>query len=133
MYDPPSNYSVSVKRLISSALVVLVGFGVQVAYGAPTRSTQTIGALWCCSTRCDHAKSPAAAAHCCGVAGGGSELTASPQTKVPEGGPTTTQTLFVELDVASGLDGHFSAWAGTAPAARGRAAPLFLLTRSLRI
>lgn len=122
----------SVQRLMSSALVVLVAFSVQVAYGAPTRSTQTIRALSCCSTCCHHAKSATAAAQCCGVAGGGSELAASPQTKLPEGGPAT-HTALVEFGVLSGLDGQKSSGVGAVPTARARAAPIFLLTHSLRI
>src|SRR5262249_11838135 len=120
------------QRLMSSGLVALVAFGVQVAYGAPTRSTQTIRALSCCAARCGHAKSAAAAGRCCGVAGGGSELTAAPQAKAPEGGPATP-TPFVAFDVRPGLDGYHSAWVGAVPTAPARAAPLFLLTHSLRI
>ena len=117
---------------MASALVALTAFSVQVAYGAPARSTQTIRALWCCSTRCGHTKSPAAAGHCCGLAGAGSELTVAPQTKLPDSG-LALHTVPVEFGVFSGLDGRTSGWAGALPAARARGAPLFLLTHSLRI
>jgi len=64
---------------MSSAVAALIAFSVQASYGAPARSTQTVRALWCCSKRCDHMKTPAAAGHCCGVAGAESELGVCPQ------------------------------------------------------
>lgn len=124
--------AVSLKRLLSSALVVLAAFSVQAAYGAPTRATATVQAQWCCSTRCDHAKSAAAARHCCGVAQAGSEVAASPQTKLADSGPFM-QAAPVEFDALSSLGSIKSAWASAIPVARARGAPLFLLTHSLRI
>jgi hypothetical protein len=121
-----------VKRLLSSSLVALVAFSVHAAYGVPTRSTQILRAVRCCSTHCDHAKSqsPAAAGHCCGVAGAGSELAVTSQTKLPERGPAM-HFVPAEFDAFLALDGDESGWARALPA-RARSAPLFLLTHSLR-
>ena len=117
---------------MASALVALTAFSVQVAYGAPARSTQIIRALRCCSTRCEHPKSAAAAGHCCGVAGAESEVAVSPETKLPDTG-LALHTVPVEFGVFPGLDGRTNGWVGAIPAARARGAPLFLLTHSLRI
>ena len=130
--DASSNCSVSAKRLLSSALLVLASFGVEVAYAAPARATARVRALSCCSTRCGHAKSASAAAHCCGVGDAGSELAAAPETKAPESAPAM-QTAPVEFDALSGLEGDKSGWANATPTVRARGAPLYLLTHSFRI
>ena len=117
---------------MSSAVAALIAFSVQAAYGAPVRSTQTVRALWCCSKRCDHAKTPAAAGHCCGVAGAESELGVSPQTKLPDTGPVM-HAVPVEFDAVSKLDSDATGSVGAIPEPRARSAPLFLLTHSLRI
>ena len=115
---------------MSFALVVLIPFSVHAAYGVPARSTQILRAVRCCSTHCDHAKSAAGAEHCCGVAGAGSELAVSSQTKLPESAPAV-HVAPVEFDAFSGLDGSETGLARVP--ARARAAPLFLLTHCLRI
>jgi hypothetical protein len=117
---------------MSSTLVALTAFSVQAAYGMPVRSAQTIRAVSCCATRCGHAKSPAAAGHCCGVAGAESERAVSSQVKLPDSG-VAPHTLPVELGASSGLDAPTSDCLGAIPPARARGAPLFLLTHSLRI
>jgi hypothetical protein len=117
---------------MSSAAAALIAISVHAAYGAAARSTQTMHALRCCSQHCDHAKTPAAAGHCCGVAGAESELGISPQTKLPDTGPAM-HAVPVELDAASKLDGGGSGWVGATPEPRARSAPLFLLTHSFRI
>ena len=121
----------SVKRLMAFAQVALIAFSVQAAYGAPARSTQILRAVRCCSSHCNHTKSPAAAGDCCGVAGAGSEFAVSSQTKLPDGGPAM-HIVAVELEALLGIDGNESGCARILPA-RARAAPLFLLTHSLRI
>jgi len=122
---------VAAKRCVASTLLLVVTFGVQVAYGAPTRSTGVLRALHCCSTRCDHAKSASAAARCCGVPDAGSELTTSPQTKSSDD-RHPVQTPLISANVPAKLDAQRVASLAPVPAT-ARAAPLFLLTRSLRI
>jgi hypothetical protein len=117
---------------MSCAVAALIAFSVQAAYGGPARSTQTVRALRCCSQRCDHAKTPAAAGHCCGVGGAESELGVSPQTKLPDTGPAM-HAVPVEFDAVSRLDSDGTGWNGAIPEARARSEPLFLLTHSLRI
>lgn len=117
---------------MSSVVAALMAFSVQAAYGAPAHCTQTIRALWCCSRHCDHAKTPAAADHCCGVAGAESELGIAPQTKLPDSGPAMHAGP-VGLDTASKLDRDGSRRVGAIPEPRARSAPLFLLTHSLRV
>jgi hypothetical protein len=117
---------------MSSAAAALIAFSVQAAYGAPARSTQTMRALRCCAERCDHAKTPAAAGHCCGVAGVESELGVSPQTKLSDTGPAM-HAVPVELDAVAKLDSAGSDWIGAIPEHRARSVPLFLLTHSFRI
>ena len=120
------------KRLVSSALVALTAFSVQVAYGMPVRSAQTIRAISCCSTRCDHARSAAAARHCCGVPGADDERAVSAQNKLPDHA-LAPDSLAVALDSPPALPAHTSELPGATPPARARGAPLFLLTHSLRI
>ena len=119
------------KRLVSSALVVLAAFSVHAAYGLPARSTQILRAVRCCAAHCDHAKSPATAGHCCGVGDGGSELAVSSQSTLGKSGPTM-HVAPVAVVALFGFDGSANGWARVLPAT-ARGAPLFLLTHSLRI
>lgn len=116
---------------MGSALLALTAFGVQVGYGAPTRSVQIARALSCCATRCRHPKSPGAAARCCGVEGQQTDLTASTQTSARDDRPVL-QSVLAQPDVRSELAGPRLARPAPAPATRARGAPLFLLTHSLR-
>ena len=116
---------------MSSALVALVVFGVQVGYGAPAGHTQIVRALSCCAQRCHHARSTAGAARCCRVREVAGEVVTSAPPKLPDAGLVALGPL-AALDASASLDGPGSR-AETSPGARARGAPLFLLTHSLRI
>jgi hypothetical protein len=118
---------------MSSALVVLVVFGVQVGYGAPARHTQSARALSCCARRCHHhASSTASAARCCGVREVAGEVVTSAPPKLPDAGLIALGPL-AAFDASTSREGCPGGRVETSPAARARGAPLFLLTHSLRI
>jgi len=117
---------------MSSALVALVVFGLQVGYGAPARHMQTVRALSCCATRCHHATSTAGAARCCGVREVAGEVVTSAPPKLPDAGLIALGPL-AALGASTPRDGLPGGRVEASPAARARGAPLFLLTHSLRI
>ena len=117
---------------MSSAVAALMAFSVQAAYGAPARSTQTLRAMSCCSRHCEHPRTPAAAGHCCGVAGAASEVGISSQTKAADGAGAMHAVAVGSHAVAS-VDGARTGWVGATPEPRARSSPLFLLTHSLRV
>lgn len=122
----------SVTRLGSLALAASLALGVQTAYGVPTRSAGVVRALWCCSAGCDHARSPAGAARCCGIGGDAVDMLASPHAEPARGWPVVHASI-VERDAPSTRLGPTSSSALASQLARARGAPLFLLTRSFRI
>ena len=122
--------TVSLKRLSRASLTLLVAFGVQAAHGAPARATQTLRAVWCCSTSCHHSTSAPAASRCCGV-GQSHDDTATIAPKAAAHAAAATPALVTPaLPTAESLALR-RLCTGSLPGAR--AAPLFLLTRSLRV
>jgi hypothetical protein len=124
---------VSLKRRLSSGIVAFLAFSAHAGYAAPAESTQVVRALWCCATHCRHTRSATTAAHCCKVGrSGGGAVATSAVPKLPARG-----LAFRAASAAPGgvspVDGHGTGWIEAIPAPRARGAPLFLLTRSLRI
>ena len=127
------------RRLISSALVALLTFGVQATYGMPGRAMTGARASWCCSTLCHHGKAvchhvkPAAsAAPCCRMnRGDHDDLTVSSPNQRAEAG-LAFYPAFIDLG-SPPHDRNSTPRSDGILSPRARAAPLFLLTRSLRI
>jgi hypothetical protein len=124
-----ASQSVFRRRLLPSALALLVSLAVQAAHGAPVRSVAEVRAVRCCTDVCHRGAGKTAARQCCRV---GQDdpgvLGTSPATAAPALAalPATVLTY-----AGTARDG--TAAAAAAGGVRGRAAPLFLLERSLRL
>jgi len=119
---------VASKRLIPLAVALLLATSVQVTQGAPFRALAELHATKCCADVCHHGRTKGAARHCCqvaqddpGVVGAAKQLVTAP----------TLVAVFVDRAPAVLGEPAWGVIAGTAPLPR--AAPLFLLTRTLRL
>jgi hypothetical protein len=118
---------VSRKRLVRAAVAVVLAVGVQTAHGAPLRSITTIRAVRCCAANCHHGGTADTARACCGVEldDPGVLVAASP-APAPD-----ASALPVLFDVPRIVPSP-RPFAAAVPAS-ARAAPLFLLTETLRL
>jgi len=114
-------------------LVLLIAFGVQTAQGTPTRTLAALRAVWCCLTVCHHSNVGAAASRCCGVAqSDGDVATVAPASRLAA--PVADGALLVAPGVQQQvLPRTEFRLIGAVRDPPPRAAPLFLLTHSLRI
>src|SRR5947209_2193086 len=109
------------------ALVVLAGLSAGPAVAGLTNTYRVLRASACCKSVCHRAASVGAASHCCGVRASEDSATVTP-TKLSLTPPTVASHP-VELALAA-------LQARPTPVTdhtHARAAPVFLLTRSLRI
>jgi len=100
---------------------------VQAAHGAPGRVLAELHAVKCCANGCHHARTNGGARECCGIGQDDPGVLAA--TKVLHAPPATPA---VDL-AALALDAPIGERVVALPDARGRAAPVFLLTRTLRL
>ena len=117
------------KRVFPFALALLLATSVQVTQGAPLRALAELRAAKCCASVCHHGRTTSGAArHCCRVAQDDPGVLAA--AKQPLVAPALDGVL---LDRAPAVLGE-PAWGVVAgPAPLARAAPVFLLTRTLRL
>jgi len=109
-------------------LVVLAGLSAGPAVAGPTNAYRMLRASACCKSVCHHAASVGAASHCCGVRTSSEDSATVTLTKPSPTAPSvashSVELVPVELQAqARPVIEH----------TRARAAPVFLLTRSLRI
>ena len=118
------------RALLRWSIALLLVVGTAASYGAAAQSLAELRALSCCTHDCEHSgRRPVDPSRCCGVApAAGAVVSAS--VAAPSPAPTLVATLLAppvtvavpSLRIAASPD-----------AAAARAAPVFLLTRSLRI
>jgi hypothetical protein len=112
----------------SIALLVVVGTGM--SYGAARQSLAELKAMSCCAHDCGHGPAKAAdPSRCCGVAPA-SAAAASAVSVAPS--PAPSQVVAV-LSAPASITAAPSLAAASPDPAAARAAPVFLVTRSLRI
>ena len=115
-------------RLTAASLTLLVAFGVQAAQGAPLRATRSLRATWCCATTCHHAPTSHGTRECCQARDGDSD------TATVRATPTVREPITLAIAVVPPLLAQAAPFRISAePAFTARGAPVFLLTRSLRL
>jgi hypothetical protein len=119
---------VTKRSLLRWSVALLLVVGTSASYGAATQSLAELRALSCCTHDCGHGK-PADPSRCCGVASPHAGV-ASVTPTVPAPAPTLVAVL---LAPPASLAPPPALAAGSQDLAAARAAPVFLLTRSLRI
>jgi hypothetical protein len=120
--------AVSSKRAVSPALALLLALSVQAAHGAALRSVAEIRAARCCSDVCHRIPSKGAARRCCQVGQDDpGTVTASKELRAPVLAVACVAPRSAEVGAPTGTP------VPTETVARGRAAPLFLLTQSFRL
>jgi hypothetical protein len=120
------------RRRVLLSLIVSLTMGVQVVHGAPSRATRLARALHCCAHRCPdhHPVSQTGARHCCNVQPADADSGARVATPELDAAPSSTAALSIAVPVV-----HAPAFGGwqARPRPVARAAPLFLLSRTLRL
>lgn len=119
----------SSKRLFPFALAVLLATSVQAAHTAPLRAVAELRAVRCCKDTCRR-KQPtrSTARHCCQVAQDDPGILGAGHDVVPE---APVGVLVLDQPLATPGTPRWTVVAGTSPLPRG--APIFLLTRTLRL
>ena len=103
---------------------------VQAAFLIPTRANAELRAAHCCATHCRHARSSHAAARCCGLQGP-ADQTATIKSAKGADKPQTHSVLLTVIEAGPWPAGE--AVLSGAARVTSRAAPVFLLTRTLRL
>jgi hypothetical protein len=118
------------KRLLLRWSIALLVVGTAVSYGAARQSLAELKAMSCCAHDCGHDPAKAAdPSRCCGVA-----PASAAATSVAPAAPSLAPAQVVALLAAPASIATASSLVATSPdLAAARAAPVFLLTRSLRI
>jgi hypothetical protein len=116
---------VSPRRVLRFAVALVIAVSVQAVYAAPVRSMKEWRSAHCCRTRCGVRTAPCAMG-CCQVRSSAPDTaTAAHASEAPA--PVIATAALPEPPP----------WIGVGieklPAATGRAGPLFLLTRTLRL
>ena len=111
------------------ALPLVVALLVQLGYVVPAHSMARLRAITCCARGCDHARSAARAMRCCGV---------QPWDDTAMVTPAVAKEMKPQLVAHASVVPSIVDEAPAAPCARPalrhqRAAPLFLVVRSLRL
>lgn len=119
------------KRLLSRwSIALLVVVGTAVSYGAARQSLAELKAMSCCAHDCGHHPAKAAdPSRCCSVAPANAAA-ASVAPAAPSPAPVQVAALFV---APASITAPSSRAAESPDLAAARAAPVFLVTRSLRI
>lgn len=114
--------------LIRTASALLLAIALHASYSVPLAAAAELGAILCCAVHCKHSPSPANTSRCCRLEGN-TETAAFPSA--------SQQQLPRVTVVAAALPGPLSPrnFEGVAsrPSVFERPAPVFLLTRSLRL
>jgi hypothetical protein len=123
--------SMSARTRLWAVMLSLALLTVQVAYVVPARASAELRATRCCATHCHHPRSTGGAARCCRI----QEPPAEIATLTPAKSRHTPESRGVVLALPdSGRAPHGQALALIVGAeATPRAAPVFLLTRALRL
>ena len=118
------------KRLrLRWSIALLVVVGTAVSYGAARQSLAELKAMSCCAHDCGHDPAKAAdPSRCCGVAPASAAASVAPAAPSPA--PVQLATLIAAPATITAVP---SLAADSPDLAAARAAPIFLLTRSLRI
>jgi hypothetical protein len=116
--------------VVRSAIALLLVVGTAVSYGAAAQRAAEMSARSCCTHDCGHGPAKAAdPSRCCGVA----PADAAPASVAPAA-PSAAPALVALSFASPALLADASSVADESPdLAAARAAPVFLLTRSLRI
>lgn len=117
------------RRPLRTAAFLLVALSLQ-AYVIPLRANAEIRAITCCAARCHHPRSAAGATRCCGV-----EQDASDTATLSSSNGVNASATYAPLPSSAATGVVYIAIAAPAfsPRCLPRAAPLFLLTRALRL
>ena len=121
---------VTKRSLLSWSIALLLVVGTSASWGAAGQAVAELKALSCCTRDCGHGgEKPADPSRCCGVASphaAAASIAPTPSSPAPA---LVTVLLATPVSPAAA-----PALAATSPGlAAARAAPVFLLTRSLRI
>jgi hypothetical protein len=122
--------AMSARTSLRVAVFSLVVLGAQAAYAAPAHAIAGMRARHCCAAHCRHAGSAAAADRCCHLRQSTDDLAtlASPRAHLE-----TQVHLAVTAPALVPAGRATTASAPEPPGRTARAAPLFLLTRTLRL
>jgi hypothetical protein len=121
---------VTKRLLLRWSIALLVVVGTAVSYGAARQSLAELKAMSCCAHDCGHHPAKAAdPSRCCGVAPANA-VAASVTPAAPSPAPVQVAAL---LDAPASIAAVSSVAATSPDLAAARAAPLYLVTRSLRI
>jgi hypothetical protein len=117
------------RLLFRWAFALLLVVGTSASYGAATQLVRELKARSCCTHDCGHGPTKTVdPSRCCGVAPAGAAAVSAPAA------PTAAPTLSaVSLAAPAALADVSSVAVESPDPAAARAAPVFLLTRSLRI
>lgn len=117
------------KRLFPLTLALLLATSVQATQGSPLRTLAELRAAHCCSHTCRHGRTTSGAArHCCQVAQDDPGVLAGAKPAVD-----APAVIAVVLDAVPAVLGAPASGVVTGTPPLPRAAPLFLLTRTLRL
>lgn len=117
-------------RLQGTVLVVVATVTIQVGYAAPARAARATRAVACCAVHCSHTQSMRDAVRCCDGVELGDELAAQ---SVPTQAQPCPAGRLLPLTSTSNLGGPVVTRRVSTVLHPPRAAPIFLLTRSLRL
>jgi len=103
---------------------------VQAGFLIPARANAELRAVHCCATHCRHARSSHAAARCCGLQRPADQTATIKSTKGADK-PQTHSVMLAVIEAGPWPAGE--ALVSGAARVTSRAAPVFLLTRTLRL
>ena len=121
--------SVSSRIAFRLTLALLLVVGVQLTSGAASQAVAELSALSCCAHDCGHAPMHADSSRCCGVASRHAD-TAAVAPAMP--GVTAPLLAVIGTSLNEAIPSGLSV-AASAMLPGARAAPVFLLTRTLRL
>jgi hypothetical protein len=117
------------RLLFRWAFALLLVVGTSASYGAATQLVREVKARSCCTRDCGHGPAKTVdPSRCCGVAPASAATTASAPAA-----PTAPTLVAASLTALTPFAGVPSLGVASPDLAAARAAPVFLLTRSLRI
>lgn len=122
--------TVMAKRSVRLALLLVTVLSVQVIYVVPAHATDGARAVSCCAAHCHHQRSFGAACRCCQLRPDTSEVATLSSARCPQ--PSVTTSVAPAPATCAFVPG--AGRPADCPRRRlPRAAPLFLLTRTLRL
>lgn len=118
---------VTKRSLLRWSLALLLVLGTSASYGAASQSIAELRALSCCTHDCGHRKAPDPS-RCCGIASPHAGAAVTPTAPSP-----APALVAVMLATPASRTAAPTLVQASPDLAAARAAPVFLLTRSLRI